>query len=81
MSVAQKPRISPTSSTEVTDKQFTVLCSEKQARVRQNVISFKNITSNWFQNVISKCHLKILPLTGFKMSFKNITSNWFQNVI
>lgn len=33
MSVAQKPRISPTSSTEVTDKQFAILCSEKQARV------------------------------------------------
>ncbi|CAG2201605.1 SRO7_77 [Mytilus edulis] len=33
LSMAQKPRISPTSSTEVSDKQYAVLCSEKQARV------------------------------------------------
>lgn len=33
MSVAQKPRISPTSSTEWSDKQYTVICSEKQATV------------------------------------------------
>lgn len=35
--MAQKPRISPTSSTEVFDKQYAVLCSEKQARVSQDI--------------------------------------------
>ncbi|XP_041353857.1 syntaxin-binding protein 5-like isoform X2 [Gigantopelta aegis] len=33
MSTAGKPRISPTSSTEVNDRQFAIICSEKQARV------------------------------------------------
>ncbi|KAK3588352.1 hypothetical protein CHS0354_003282 [Potamilus streckersoni] len=30
---APKPRISPSSSTEMSDRQFAILCSEKQARV------------------------------------------------
>ncbi|KAK7471573.1 hypothetical protein BaRGS_00035801 [Batillaria attramentaria] len=33
MSVSTKPKISPTSSTELTDRQFVIICSEKQARV------------------------------------------------
>ncbi|XP_025098428.1 syntaxin-binding protein 5-like isoform X3 [Pomacea canaliculata] len=33
LSVSTKPKISPTSSTEVADRQFVIICSEKQARV------------------------------------------------
>ncbi|ESO87245.1 hypothetical protein LOTGIDRAFT_154747 [Lottia gigantea] len=33
MSVSSKQRISPTSSTEMSDRQFGIICSEKQARV------------------------------------------------
>ncbi|XP_076466115.1 syntaxin-binding protein 5-like [Babylonia areolata] len=33
MSVSTKPKISPTSSQELTDRQFVIICSEKQARV------------------------------------------------
>lgn len=32
-STPQKPKISPSSSTEVVDRQFAIICSEKQARV------------------------------------------------
>ncbi|KAL8621917.1 hypothetical protein ACOMHN_046121 [Nucella lapillus] len=33
LSVSTKPKISPTSSQELTDRQFVIICSEKQARV------------------------------------------------
>ncbi|XP_071113160.1 syntaxin-binding protein 5-like isoform X9 [Haliotis cracherodii] len=33
MSLSNKPRISPTSSTEMSDRQFVIICSEKQGRV------------------------------------------------
>lgn len=39
--VSQKPKISPTSSTEYNgDKQFVVICSEKQARVSNLLFVF-----------------------------------------
>ena len=34
---AQKFKISPSSSTEVSDRQFAIICSEKQARVSKMV--------------------------------------------